>query len=72
MSERRLADLIEVALDRALEQGDLAVSEHLHRALELVLTRELCFEDRRTPQAALLHAYARIEGLRAGQGADVG
>ncbi len=67
MSERRLSEMIAAALDRALEQGDLGASEHLHRALELVLSRELAFADRRQPYDTLLRTYARIEAIRSQQ-----
>jgi hypothetical protein len=67
MDERRLSQLIGAALDNALEQGDLAVGEHLHRALELVLNRELQFPDRRQPYDTLLRTYARMEALRVAQ-----
>ena len=66
--ERRLGDLIMVALDKALQQHDLPVCEALQRALELALTRTTIDEERRNASERLLQAYARLESLRAEMG----
>jgi hypothetical protein len=66
--ERRLSDLIIVALDKALQQHDLPVCEALQRALELALTRTTIDEERRSASDRILQAYARLESLRAEMG----
>ena len=64
--ERRLGDRILGALELALDQDDLEVSEHLELALEAVMTRfggEGAVEHRDVPEG-MLRAYERLDDLR--------
>jgi len=64
--ERRLGDRILGALELALDQDDLEVSEHLELALEAVMTRfggPDVVEQRDVPEG-MLRAYDRLDELR--------
>jgi hypothetical protein len=65
---RRLSDKILLAFDQACEQRDLAVAEHLMRALEIALTKEGGADriDKRHEIGPVLEAYAKLKALRGG------
>ncbi|MGQ9365211.1 hypothetical protein [Azospirillum sp. ST 5-10] len=64
--ERRLGDRILHALELALDEEDLEVSEHLARALEETLTRfgGAGRTERRGLPAGMLDAFERLDRLR--------
>jgi len=65
-NDRRLSDRIMRAMDLALDQGDLTVSEHLEHAFEAVMTRfggPNAVEKRGVPES-LLRVYERLNDLR--------
>jgi len=65
-AERRLGDRILKALELALDQDDLEVSEHLELAFEAVMTRfggPDAVENRDVPEG-MLRAYERLDDLR--------
>jgi hypothetical protein len=71
MSERparRLSDKILLAFEQACEQRDLAVAEHLIRALEVALTKEggPGRTDQRKELGPVFEAYDRLKALRQG------
>jgi len=64
--ERRLGDRIVHALDLALDQGDLEISELLCKALETALTRfggVDAIDERELPDT-ILQAFERVDRLR--------
>jgi len=64
--ERRLGDRIVYALELALDQGDLEISELLGKALETALTRfgGPGAVDKRDVPEAILTAFDRLDRLR--------
>jgi hypothetical protein len=65
-NEKRLSDRILRALELALDQSDLAASEHLEKAFEAVMTRfggPNVVEKRDMPEA-MLRIYERLTELR--------
>lgn len=65
-AERRLGDRILHALELALDEEDLEVSEHLARALEETLTRfgGAGRTERRDVPPGMLEAFERLDRLR--------
>lgn len=66
-SEARLGDRILAALEMAIDQGDLKISETLLRAMELTMTRNINGEDfveRRDYPEGLEKALVKLEELR--------
>jgi hypothetical protein len=65
---RRLSDKILIAFDQACEQRDVAVAEHLIRALEVALTKEggPGRTDKRQELGPVFLAYDRLKALKEG------
>jgi len=68
-ANRRLSDKILLAFDQACAQRDVAVAEHLIRALEIALTKEGGPDrsDNRKELGPVFDAYDRLKALREGR-----
>lgn len=67
----RLSDRVLFALERALEQEDVAIAEMLARTLEMAMTRNTGggeFIERRDYPAEIENALARLQELKSERG----